>query len=36
MNGKFLPSWILHNFQKYKSIYIPLKEGEDPCLTKDT
>ena len=30
-NGKIFPSWVLHNFKKYKLPEIFRKEGEDPC-----
>lgn len=30
-NGRIFPSWVLHNFKKYKLPEIFRKEGEDPC-----
>ena len=30
-NGKIFPSWVLHNFKKYKLPEIFRKENEDPC-----
>lgn len=30
-NGKIFPSWVLHNFKKYKLPVIFRKENEDPC-----
>ncbi len=30
-NGRLFPTWILHNFKKYKLPKILRTEGEDPC-----
>jgi len=30
-NGRIFPSWVLHNFKKYKLPEIFRKENEDPC-----
>jgi len=31
INGRLFPSWILHNFKRYKLPEIIRKPGEDPC-----
>src|SRR5579872_1664015 len=33
-NGRLFPTWILHNFKKYKLPEIIRKENEDPCNIK--
>lgn len=30
-NGRLFPSWVLHNFKKYKLPEIIRKDNEDPC-----
>ena len=30
-NGRIFPTWVLHNFKKYKLPEIFMKENEDPC-----
>lgn len=33
-NGRLFPTWILHNFKKYKLPEIIRRENEDPCNVK--
>lgn len=35
INGRLFPTWVVHNFKKYKLAPIVRKEGEDPCKTSD-
>ena len=35
INGRIFPTWIMHNFKKYKLPEIIRIEGEDPCKKTD-
>lgn len=35
-NGRLFPSWVLHNFKKYKLPKILRTEGVDPCKRTET
>lgn len=36
INGRLFPTWILHNFKRYKLPEIIVTEGQDPCNISHT